>query len=567
MRYQKLAELYEELSGTTKRLEKIKILSKFLKYLSEQDKEIMYLLLGDIYPEYDERRIGISNQLAIKAISKATGTEPKKIVQEWRKIGDLGKVAEKFISHKKQSTLQSHILTTEKVLTNLRKLPELEGKGTVNKKIALITELLTSASPIEALYLVRTLIGDLRVGTKESTIREAIASAFFDGKKDASIKIQTAIDQSNDLAVVFEATKKGKIKDMEKISLEVGKPIKVMLAQKVATIKDGFKALGKPCAVEYKYDGFRLIIHKQGEKINLFTRRLENVTKQFPEVAQYILKYVKGKSFILDSEAVGFDRITKEYKPFQEISQRIRRKYHIEKLQKELPVEVNVFDIIYYNGKSQIKEPFKKRTALIKKIIKNHPYQVIFAKQIITEDEKKAKEFYKKALKDNQEGVMMKNLEAEYKPGRRVGHMLKIKPEERDLDLVITGAEYGKGKRSGWMSSFILSCKKGDKYLEIGKVGTGIKEKSEQGISFGELTEKIKPLIVDEKGKQVKIKPKIIVSVTYQEIQKSPNYNSGFALRFPRFTALRTDKPLSEISDLDEIEKDFEKQKRNYRYG
>jgi len=567
MRYQKLAELYEELSGTTKRLEKIKILSKFLKYLSEQDKEIMYLLLGDIYPEYDERRIGISNQLAIKAISKATGTELKKIVQEWRKIGDLGKVAEKFISHKKQSTLQSHILTTEKVLTNLRKLPELEGKGTVGKKIALITELLTSASPIEALYLVRTLIGDLRIGIKESTIREALASAFFDGKKDASIKIQTAIDQSNDLAVVFEATKKGKIKDMEKISLEVGKPIKVMLAQKVATIGDGFKALGKPCAVEYKYDGFRLIIHKQGEKINLFTRRLENVTKQFPEVAQYILKYVKGKSLILDSEAVGFDRITKEYKPFQEISQRIRRKHNIEKLQKELPVEINVFDIIYYNGKSQIKEPFKKRTALIKKIIKNHPYKVIFAKQIITEDEKKAKEFYKKALRDNQEGVMMKNLEAEYKPGRRVGHMLKIKPEERDLDLVITGAEYGKGKRSGWMSSFILSCKKGNKYLEIGKVGTGIKEKSEQGISFEELTEKIKPLIIDEKGKQVKIKPKIIVSVTYQEIQKSPNYNSGFALRFPRFTALRTDKPLSEISDLDEIGKDFEKQKRNYRYG
>jgi len=567
MRYQKLAELYEELSGTTKRLEKIKILSKFLKYLSEQDKEIMYLLLGDIYPEYDERRIGISNQLAIKAISKATGTELKKIVQEWRKIGDLGKVAEKFISHKKQSTLQSHILTTEKVLTNLRKLPELEGKGTVGKKIALITELLTSASPIEALYLVRTLIGDLRIGIKESTIREALASAFFDGKKDASIKIQTAIDQSNDLAVVFEATKKGKIKDMEKISLEVGKPIKVMLAQKVATIGDGFKALGKPCAVEYKYDGFRLIIHKQGEKINLFTRRLENVTKQFPEVAQYILKYVKGKSLILDSEAVGFDRITKEYKPFQEISQRIRRKHNIEKLQKELPVEINVFDIIYYNGKSQIKEPFKKRTALIKKIIKNHPYKVIFAKQIITEDEKKAKEFYKKALRDNQEGVMMKNLEAEYKPGRRVGHMLKIKPEERDLDLVITGAEYGKGKRSGWMSSFILSCKKGSKYLEIGKVGTGIKEKSEQGISFEELTEKIKPLIIDEKGKQVKIKPKIIVSVTYQEIQKSPNYNSGFALRFPRFTALRTDKPLSEISDLDEIGKDFEKQKRNYRYG
>lgn len=161
----------------------------------------------------------------------------------------------------------------------------------------------------------------------------------------------------------------------------------------------------------------------------------------------------------------------------------------------------------------------------------------------------------------------MKNLQAPYKPGRRVGNMIKMKPEERDLDLVITGAEYGTGKRSGWLSSFILSCKDNNKYLEIGKVGTGIKEKSEQGISFEELTKKIKPLIISEKGKSVKIQPKIIVAVTYQEIQKSPNYNSGWALRFPRFTALRSDKHLSEITTLEEIEKDFNHQKRNYQYG
>jgi len=161
----------------------------------------------------------------------------------------------------------------------------------------------------------------------------------------------------------------------------------------------------------------------------------------------------------------------------------------------------------------------------------------------------------------------MKNLKAEYKPGRRVGHMIKIKPEEKDLDLVITGAEYGTGKRSGWLSSFILSCKENGKYLEIGKVGTGIKEKSEQGISFEELTKLLKPLITKEKGRHVEIKPKIVVSVTYQEIQKSQNYDSGFALRFPRFTALRLDKPLSEIANINEIKKDFEKQKRNYHYG
>jgi len=569
MRYQKLAELYEELSSTASRLKKIEILSKFLKHLDEKDRDILYLLLGDIFPEYDERRIGISNQLAIKSISKATGTEKDEVVKEWKDLGDLGNVAERLKYKKRQATLSSKNLTVEKVLENLRKLPGLEGKGTISKKLALIVELLTSASPLEARYLTRTLIGDLRIGLKESTIREAMSSAFFpgEGKKDAAKKIQEAIDKSNDIAAVLDMAKSGKIKELEKAKLQVGNPIKAMLAKKAATISEGFKMVGKPCAVEYKYDGFRLIIHKQGEKATLFTRRLENVTKQFPEVVEYITKYVKGESFILDSEAVGFDRKTKEYKPFQEISQRIRRKYDIEKLQNELPIEVNVFDIIFYNGKSLLNEPFEKRTKIIKTILKNHKYKIIHAKQIITGNEKKAEEFYKKAMKDNQEGIMMKNLKAIYQPGSRVGHMIKVKPEERDYDLVIIGAEYGKGKRSGWLSSFILGCKDKEKYLKIGKVGTGIKEKSELGLSFGELTEKLRPLITKEKGKGVEIKPKIIAAVTYQEIQKSPNYNSGFALRFPRFTVLRPDKPLSELTTLDEIKKDFENQKRNWRYG
>lgn len=569
MRYKKLAELYEEVSGTTKRLEKIKILSKFLKGLGEEDSGVLYLLLGDIYPEYNEKKIGVSNQLTIKAISKATGIESEKVVKEWKSIGDLGKVAEKLTEHKKQSTLHHHVLTIQKVLENLRKLPELEGKGTVGKKIALITELLTSASPIESLYLVRTLIGDLRIGIQESTVRESMASAFFGGDKKAAKEIQDAIDKSNDLSGVFGAVKKGKLKYLEQISMEVGKPVKVMLAQKAKNIKEGFKAVGKPCAIEYKYDGFRLLVHKKGKDILLFTRRLENVTKQFPEVVGYIKKYVKGKSFVLDSEAVGFDKKTKEYTSFQHISQRIKRKYDIEKLQNELPVEINVFDILFYNDKSLLNEPFQKRTALIKKIIKNHPYKIIHSKQIITGNEKRAEEFYKRALRDNQEGVMMKKLDAVYQPGSRVGHMLKIKPEERDLDLVIVGAEYGKGKRAGWLSSFVLACKgnKRGEYLKIGKMGTGIKEKTEQGISFDELTKKLTPLITKEKGKKVEIKPKIVVAVTYQEIQKSPNYNSGWALRFPRFTALRPDKSPSDATTLKEVEKDFKNQKRNWRYG
>lgn len=574
MLYSKLAEVYEKTSETTKRLEKIDILSKFLEYLPEKDKDVLYLLTGNIYPDYDERKIGISNQIAIKAISKASGIAAEKVVQEWKKIGDIGKVAEKLINSKKQSTLFSKsVLTTEKVIENLRKLPELEGSGTINKKLSLITELLTSASSIEALYLVRTLIGDLRIGTQEHTIRDAMVKAFFDSDKEALQKIQEAIDSSNDLGEVFLIARKGKIKEFDKIELEVGKPIKAMLAQKAESIEDGFKKLGVPCAVEYKYDGFRCIIHKDKDKVWVFTRRLENVTSQFPEVIDYIKKYVKGNSFILDSEAVGYDKKTKEYSPFQAISQRIRRKYDIEKIKDELPVEINVFDILYYNGKSLLKEPFKKRSELVRKIVTNTPYKIVHSKQIITDDAKKAKEFYKKALKDNQEGIMMKNLAAVYQPGSRVGHMLKMKPSEKDLDLVITGGEYGTGKRSGWLSSFILSCrgKNNSEYLEIGKVGTGIKEldneEDSEEVTFTKLNELLKPLIISEKGKEVKIKPKIIVSVTYQEVQHSPNYNSGWALRFPRITALRNDKPLSEIADLKEVEKDFDNQKRNWQYG
>jgi DNA ligase-1 len=573
MKYSKLCELYDSISGTTKRLEKTGILAKFLKSMDDSDKDALYLLLGDIYPEYDERKIGISSQLAIKAMAKATGTSNERVVHEWKTIGDLGKVAEKLKQKTRQSTLSSHSdLTIGKVLENLRKLPGLEGKGTVEKKISLITELLSSASPREALYITRTLLADLRIGIKESTIRDAFAEAFFREDKKSTIKeIQDAIDKSNDIAEVFEMVKKGRLKELKKVHLEIGKPIKVMLAQKAKNIKEAFEEVGKPCAVEYKYDGFRMLIHKKGNDVILFTRRLENVTKQFPEVIDYVKKYVRGNSFILDAEIVGYDKKTKVYQPFQSISQRIKRKYDIEKMQQELPVEINVFDILYYNGEALLDEPFKKRTALIKKIIKNHPYRIIHARQIITDSESRANDFYRQALKDNQEGVMFKNLNAIYQPGKRVGHMLKIKPEARDLDLVITGAEYGTGKRSGWFSSFILSCRDGNKYLEIGRMGTGIKEKSTEesgiGISFKELTEKLRPLITKEHGKTADIKPKIVIAVTYQEIQHSPTYNSGFALRFPRFTALRPDKGPEDASTLDEVKKDFAGQKRNWRYG
>ncbi len=567
MKYSELCEIYEKLEGTSKRLEKTEILSEFLKKLKkEKNKEIIYLLRGSVFPDWCEKKIGISSQLTIKSLTKATGISPSEITNLWKKIGDLGRVAEQVIRHKKQITFGSIKLTTEKVLENIKKVSEFEGKGTVEKKLSLITELLSSASPIEARYIIRTLLGQLRIGVAEGTLRDSIVWACFNkADKKAYDAVQESYDKATDFVIVFENACKG-LKNLAGIVLHPGQPIKVMLAQKVKEIPEAFKTVGEPAAIEFKYDGFRLLINKdETGRIKLFTRRLDEVTTQFPDVVEYAKKYVRGKTFILDSEAVGYDAKTKAYKPFQAISQRIRRKYHIEKLEKELPIEINVFDIVYHNGRNLIKEPFKERRKLLKKIIKQEKWKFKLAEQIITKSEKEAQEFYKKALNLGEEGVMFKNLEAPYKPGSRVGYMIKLKPEERDFDLVIVGAEYGTGKRSGWLSSFILACRDKNKFLKIGKVGTGIKEKEQEksgGISFSQLTKMLRPLITEEKGRQVKIKPKIVASITFQEIQKSPTYSSGYALRFPRLTTLRPDRKPGDITTLNEIEKDYKKQER-----
>ena len=573
MYYSKLCDVYEDLEKNPGRLKKTEILANLLKVIKkEKNKEIIYLIQGKAFPDYDEREFGISEKLCVKALIKASGVSDKEITEKWKKLGDLGLVAEQIIGKKKQHTLFKSKLTTEKVLTNLRKLPELVGKGTVEKKLALIAELLTAASGIEAKYIIRTLIGDLRIGVASGTIRDSIVKACFHGDKEelkkANNTVQTAYDKSTDFTLVFEKACTS-LKALDSITLTPGHPVKVMLALKAESIEDGFKRVGKPAAFEYKYDGFRMLINKteKGE-IKIFTRRLDEVTNQFPDVVKYVKQYVKAKSFILDGEAIGYDPKTKKFKPFEAISQRIKRKYHIEDLIKKLPIELNVFDILYYNGKSLISEPFEKRTKILRKIVKNNKYHLKASDQLITSDEKKAEKFYKKALKDNQEGVMIKNLKSPYKPGSRVGHMLKFKPAENEFDLVIIGAEYGKGKRAGLLSSFILSCRdeKNNKLLEIGRASTGLKEKAELGLSFSELTKKIIPLIKSEHGRTVDVKPKLVVTIIFQNIQRSPKYTSGFALRFPRITKLRLDRSVSDIATLKEITDEYKRMELKIHY-
>ena len=559
MDYSKICEVYSALESTTKGLEKTDILAKFLENIKDKPK-LIYLLQGRLFADYDSRELGISHQLIIRAIGKAAGISDAEVIDEFRELGDLGKVAESILKkRKKQTALFAKKLVVGKVMDNLKKLSTIEGTGTVDLKIGFIIDLLHSATPEEAKYIVRTVLGDLKIGVGSGILRDAIAIYCFkpknlEDKKTCVKEVQKAYDRATDFAKVFERACDD---SLEKIKLEPGRPIRVMLFPKAKDVEDAFKIINRPAAFEYKYDGFRVMINKEEDgKIKIFTRRLENVTTQFPEIVEYVQNNIRGDSFILDAEAVGFDAGTKKYTDFQAISQRIRRKYNIAKMRKSLPIELVIFDIVYHNGDSLIAMPFGERRRLIEQIVQEEKFKIILAKQIITDNSEVVEKFYEKALNDNQEGLMGKNLNAPYKPGSRIGHAVKLKPEDKDFDLVITGAEWGTGKRAGWLTSFDVACREGDELLELGKVSTGLKELPEQGLSFVEMTNMLEKLLIETSGRKIKVKPEIVISVQYQNIQKSPTYSSGYALRFPRITRLREDRNAKDIATIEEIEKE-----------
>lgn len=560
MDYSKLTKVYLDLEKTTKRLEKTEILAKFLKKVfREEIKEVIYLLQGRVFPQWDQRKIGFSNRLIIKVIASSTGNSASKVEDLWKSKGDLGKVVQTLVEKKKQATLAKKKLTIRKVFENIRKLPEFQGLGTIGKKINLVAELLTSANPVEARFVVSTILEQLRVGVASGLIRDAIAQTFNVDVKDVESAYNLTVDYGE---VALIAKTKGK-KGLTAVGLKVGMPTECMLAIKVNNIKEGFDAVGSPALIDYKLDGFRVFIHKEGNKFWFFTRRMENVLKQFEELIPILKKNVKGDSYILDTEVVGYNPKTGKYMPFQTISQRIKRKYHIEKIAKEFPVEINAFDLLYYNGKNLMNKPLKERRKILNKIIKEKKKEIVIPKWIITDDVKKASGFYKTALKEGLEGVMMKNLNATYKPGRYVEGWVKVKTILEPLDLTITKCYSGEGKRAGWLTSYTIACRFGNKFLEVGKVSTGVKEKAE-GMTYKEMTRLLKPLIISTKGKEVTVKPEIVIEVGYEEIQKSPKYSSGYALRFPRFLRLRAmEKKPKDVNTLEDIKMIYNKQKKS----
>jgi len=565
MLYSELAAVYESLEADSERLKKAETLALLFRNADDTTlPKVVLLAQGKVFPPWAEEEIGISALLMVKILSMATGFSSEEIGRLYKELGDFGLVAERLCDKKRQRTLFSVPLTVDKVFENLRKLASVEGKGSQETKFRIVSELISSAGKGEARYIVRTVLGDLRIGVAEGVVRDAIVAAFLaEGRPPKDCKAETeAVEWAwylhPDFGEVALIAKKRGVSGLKKVKLELGKPYHVLLADKSPSLEDAL-ATFENASLEYKYDGARIVIHKKGQKIWLFTRRLEDVTMQFPELKDYALKAITPCDCVIEGELLGIDKKTGEPRPFQLLSQRIKRKYDIEKMAKEIPVQFNAFDIVYLDGKELFDVTLTERRILLEKAVKPLP-RFRLAKMLVTKDLAKAHAFYKEALNAGQEGVMVKNLDAAYQPGRRVGFWLKVKPIMETLDLVISGALWGTGKRAGSLSSFVLACRSDLGFVDCGMMGTGIKEKAEEGLSFEQLTEMLTPHIIGESNGRVSVRPSLVVEVAYEEIQQSPTYSSGFALRFPRIVKIRPDKGVDEADDLPRMRSLFEAQ-------
>ncbi|MEM2918488.1 MAG: ATP-dependent DNA ligase [Candidatus Altiarchaeota archaeon] len=547
MEFSELVKVYEQLEKISSRIEMTQIVADFLGKVHEDEfKIVIPFLQGRIFPEWSEEEIGIGNKLVIKAISKISGVSETEIENKIRETGDTGVAAQFLLSKKAQMTLFREKLSVEKVYENLNKLAKLSGQGSQEKKLLYISELLSFAEPLEAKYITRIILEELRLGVGEGIIRDAIAQKF----NVSPALVERAFYLITDLGEVARIAKIQGDSGLKKIEITPGRPISVMLAQKLNSIGDALEEI-ENVAFEIKYDGARIQIHKEGERIKLFTRRLEDVTKQFPEIVDAARKNISANTAVIEGELVAIKSFTDRHpRPFQELSRRIKRKYDIAEMIERIPVEINLFDITFLNGKSLIEKKFSERRKILEKIVKESE-NFLLAKQLITRDIKKANEFYEEALRLGHEGVMAKNLDAPYQPGSRVGYMYKIKPIMETLDLVIVGATWGEGRRAHWLGSFLLAVldKATGKFLTIGRMATGFTDEQLQ-----EITELLKDDIYEQIGKEVKLKPKKVVEVAYEEIQRSPTYESGYALRFPRLVRIRDDKRVEDADTIDRVE-------------
>lgn len=537
----KFAELCQRVEETSGSLEKIDLVAAFLRELEDQELGIASnFVMGTIFPD-SETVLGVGPSILYEALARACGCSSDQIQGTLRSTGDPGLVAYAVAEKRRPLNLaafgKTDALTIIDVFERFVSISRASGKRSQETKVKNLQFLFGEASPLEARYIARLAMEDLRIGVGEGVARDAIAKAFG---QPAEL-VERGYNLTNDIGLVAQHAKHG---TLSSINVTINHPIKMMLAQLGESIPTALQEM-RNAAIEWKFDGARVQIHKDGEKVRIYSRRMENVTSSLPEISKATIRQVKAKKAILDGEAVATGDDGRP-RPFQDILKRFRRKYDVEKLAAQIPLQLHLFDLIYLEGKSLIDQPLSERRELLVRIADSE----LVASQVLTNKPEEVERIYKEALAAGHEGVMIKNPVSVYAPGKRGKNWLKIKPVMETLDLVVIGATWGEGRRANLLGSYRLACADPEtgKLLDIGWVATGLTDEV-----LSELTETFKDLILVQKGMEVELKPAVIFEVAYEEIQASTNYSSGFALRFPRLVAVRDDKSVEEADTLERV--------------
>lgn len=544
MKYQELVNVYSALEETTKRLEKTEIIVDFIKDLDEETLEqVGLLILGTIFPAWSDEEIGIGTKLVTKAVADATGTTVDKVEDAVREEGDIGLACVKLFSNKSQTTFFSKPLTISFVFDNLRKLSKISGPRSTNRKIDIILELLSVASATEAKYLTRTILEELRIGVGEGIVRDAIAQAF---NIDKSI-VERAVMLTNDLGLVSRVAKTEGSKGLEKLNLTPGTPVKPMLAQLAPPLPEILEEMGIALC-ETKYDGIRLQIHRNGDKITIFTRRLENITHALPEIVELMDEHLPHDDYIVEGEVIA----TRDGKPlsFQNILHRVRRKHNIDEAIENVPLKVYLFDLLYYK-KPMIDKPLINRRQKLEEIVDDTVDEINLSNMVYgtSENINEVESLFELSINQNHEGIMIKDAKEPYIPGLRGKKMLKYKAEPETLDMVVLGGVHGIGKRENFVGSYLVGLRdENDEFKTVAYVGTGLDD-----ATLEYLTGKMEEYKLTEKGRDITVEPKIILEIAFSEIVESPEYETGYSLRFPVVKNIRKDKGLKDVDTVERL--------------
>ncbi len=585
MLYIELAETYKKIEGTSKRLEMIDYLVELLKNtpVNEIDK-VIYLTQGKLYPDYMGIELGLAEKLTIKAVVQATGIGEKKLKELLRKHGDLGTAVEQAMGHSRQMSLftfgPDEKLTVNKVYINFVKIAKAEGSGSQDRKIKLLVELLNLATPLEAKYIVRTVQGKLRLGIADMTILDALSVAYTDGREQRGA-IERAYNIHPDLGYIGKVLATEGIEAVKNMGITLGIPIRAMLAERLPSLESILEKMGGKAAFEYKYDGMRIQAHVGRERTVLYSRRLENLTDQFPDVIDAINTAFHGESGIFDGEAVPVDINTGELLPFQMVSHRRGRKHNITKAVEEIPVVLFLFDVLYLNGEDMTAKPYPERRRALEEWVEETE-RVKFARRIVSSDIEEIKNFFNRAIEDGCEGLVAKNVgeESIYRAGAREFLWIKYKRDYRaemadTIDLVIVGAFAGKGRRKGTYGALLMAAYNPDedRFETVCKLGSGFTD--DQLAALPKMLEDYKidsphPRVWSEIEADYWFIPKVVIEVIGAEITLSPTHTcarnviekgTGLAIRFPRFTGRwRDDKEPEQATTVHELVEMYQNQ-------